>query len=377
MNILFLADPNSIHDIKWMSNFSLKKKYNCFIVIREHHFKMMTNTVKTQLKELNIQIICPLPDFSILRFWTTFITALNLISLLKKHRITIFHIQYAEPNALWAIFKKFFPCKIVLTTRGTDVLKTIPLFFIRKDVLALLIQHLYLKAFNSMDAITSTSLSQQKSIGNLFQPKKNILIRTGIDTDFINEEVKTPAVNIYGEYLFFPRSMTPLYDHELALDAIDLLPADIAKKLTFIFVDSTGNDKAYISKIQDIILHHRLKNQIVFLERLNQKSIITLTKFAKAVIMTPKSDGASVSAMETMFCGTPLILPPLDYDTDLFEGIIQFNERTANDLANTITKVLNGFYSTDKLTLLKNRANLLCNRTNEMQKLEDLFDALQ
>ena len=33
MNILFLADPNSIHDIKWITNFNTK--YNCYLISRD------------------------------------------------------------------------------------------------------------------------------------------------------------------------------------------------------------------------------------------------------------------------------------------------------------------------------------------------------
>ncbi len=59
-NILYIADPNSIHDIKWITWFSSKDEYNCYVIKRESMVIITPN---------NINLIGSLSDYSIFQPW--------------------------------------------------------------------------------------------------------------------------------------------------------------------------------------------------------------------------------------------------------------------------------------------------------------------
>src|SRR5690606_32331749 len=131
MKILYLADPNSIHDIKWISYFSQKYSFRCFLLPRRSHLQRFQNSSPgtNGLEQSGIELLAPIHDFSIARFHRTLSDAFAIRRIIKKEGIDIVHILYAEPNALWCWFKGFFAVSMIITTRGTDALKTIPDFF--------------------------------------------------------------------------------------------------------------------------------------------------------------------------------------------------------------------------------------------------------
>src|SRR5690606_31958261 len=113
--------------------------------------------------------------FSILRFNKTIKTAYRIRSIIKQYNIDVIHILYAEPNALWANFKFLFKTPLILTTRGTDILKTIADFSISKRLIGKISFFLYRRAFNNFDQITSTSENQKRLIES-WVPKVKVKI---------------------------------------------------------------------------------------------------------------------------------------------------------------------------------------------------------
>lgn len=377
MHILYLADPGLIHDLKWMRFFT--KGHHCFVVSRAHHqAHLQSPQWKQFLAEEQVVYLGQIEDFSIRHFFRSRQEMNKLAGWIKEHKIDLLHLFYAEPNALWAYFRKSLGVKIVLTSRGTDVLQTIPQFFQAGGWKNGLIRHFYGRAFGQLDQIVSTSLRQAQSIEQHFpQVQKEIaIIRTGVDVEQFEEEhpQALPKELKNKKFVFFPRAMRPLYQHELAIAAIELLPKAILEQYQFVFVNKDSQDKAYLNKIAALIEEGAAN--YIWLPNLDQKALWQTYKSSNLVAMTPQSDGTPVTAIEAMLSKTPLILPPLAYDEDLFSGTcLQFKAWTANSLAQEIQKALEQ-PQTEMVEEAYLRAHNLANRTTEMVRLGRIYGNL-
>ena len=326
----------------------------------------------------HVKILGVIEDFSLRHFFRTIKQFQFLNTEIRSHKIDLLHIMYAEPNALWAYFRNSLNIPIVLTTRGTDVLKTIPFFFNNPGILNKLVAACYKKALLKCDVITCTSYQQKESVLKLTAKKaqKVEVIRTGVDIDKILGDTTVFKLSELegGKYVFFPRAMRPLYQHEFAISAIKLLPEEIRNKFSFVFIDKNSADNNYVSLIRNEM--NDCEANFIWLNNLEQSVLFQTYKNASLVVMTPASDGSPVSAIETMLCKVPLILPPLPYDKDLFsEGVVFFESWKAEDLALQIESLLEGDQKLNTESSFQNAINL-ADRKREMTKLGKIYSEI-
>ena len=374
-NVLFLADPQSYtHDYKWL--IGLCDFVNCYVIPQNHQYKNLNNCEIIELQKRNIKILQPIRPFSVLRFYNTIIDLYYILKQINKYNIQILHIHYAEPLALWAVFKSIINKPILLTSRGTDVLKAIPIVFTKNTILSFILRILYKISFSQIDQITSTSLSQKETIEKYFNLKGNIeIVRTGVDFGISKiEHIRNPIINKLKEkkYWLFPRTMKSLYNHELSLTTLGILPEHITKNRLFIFIDRNSKDTEYVNMIEAMMQKHE-NLDFLFLNLVDHKDMIMLIENAELIINTNKSDGSSVTVMEAMRLKKKIILPPLEYDEEIFGGVLKFKEFTPNALSQAIYKILNGHYTSD---ILKHNYNIVtsnCDRRNEMKKVRNLY----
>jgi len=315
MNILYLADPNSIHDQKWISYFSADNLDHVYILPRIIHRSYQA----TELQRSGVNLLRPIPDFSILRFYRTLYTALKIQLIIRKYEIDIINIHYAEPNALWCLFRWFFKVPMIITTLGTDVLVTIPEAFSKKTLINYLVAPAYRRAFKEADWITGTSGKQLTSVFEFSGRNSKIsIVRTGVNINRLLADTSNYfPLDLEVPYILFPRYIYPIYNHEFCLEAIGLLPNVIKQKYTMVFVGKDSGDEQYQKQLEELMI--KMKDvKFKFLPKLTQEGIFELYKRASLVVMTPISDGSPVSAMEAMICKVPLILPPLKYDQEIF-----------------------------------------------------------
>jgi glycosyltransferase involved in cell wall biosynthesis len=108
----------------------------------------------------------------------------------------------------------------------------------------------------------------------------------------------------------------------------------------------------------------------VFLNKLDAAAMYEGYRKCSLVVMTPRSDGTPVSALEAMALRKPLILPPLDYDQEVFaEGILHLQDWEATTLANAMTNVLSGLLVLDTAAAYQ-RVCQFADRENELARLE-------
>lgn len=377
MNILFLADPYSIHNIKWMS--FIAKEHRVFLLIRKYHLLSMTESWILELKnKYHIHFLGAIDDYSSVRFWKNSAAIKKIKTYIDKNQIHIFHILFAEPNALWATGKNQLKLPIVITTRGTDILKTIPSFLSKNTVWGKWIYSLYARSFKNASWITCTSIPQMNSVKKLIG-QSDIplqLIRTGVNIDLLSQKYLSflPEMLKDKKFIFFPRAMQPIYQHEIAIEAIQGINTDLKKDLYFVFVDSQSKNKAYLEKIS--ALAAPLEDKLIWLPHLSPEILYACFQSCDLVVMTPASDGTPVSAIEAMYFEKPLILPPLGLDADLFEiGPLYTRDGSAQAFTELISEFLQNKIQPET-KIAKENVVALADQKTEMGKILQIYNKI-
>ena len=342
MNILYLADPRSPHDLKDISYFSKQGLAQSYLICRKSHWaELRPETLQSLESQHSFKFLGHIDDYSVARPGKTHATAKWIQQLIRTYHIDLFHIFFAEPNALWASFRKRFKIPIVVTTRGSDALIGIPHAANRKSQFGRIVFKRYQQALRQTDQIISNSQSQIDQLNTCVNGLKPILlIRDGIHVQKMNGQVYSfPSPPPKVPYILFPRNMAPIYNHELALDAISKLPATILETYQFVFLKSDAPYLSYVKKIRQK-MDQIGQARFLFYPSLKQEELFALYQQASLVIMTLTSDGSSVAAMEAMYFKTPLVLPPLPYDQDLFGEVPSFSTWEASELAQLMEELL-------------------------------------
>jgi glycosyltransferase involved in cell wall biosynthesis len=365
MNILFLADPNSIHDMKWITFFSEKNHINVFLLHRSCH------SANERLINSRIVPLGSIEDFSVVRFYRNFVTAYRLRKIIRQNEIDVFHILYTEPNALWSLFRKYLKVPIVLTCRGTDVLKTIPLAFAKKNLLNRIVAAAYKRSFWLADYITGTSSKQLDSVKDFSgRANKLAIVRTGVDFKRLQSDTSTYfPLKDFTPFILFPRYIKPVYNHEFCLASIALLPDDVKRQFKMVFVGKDSGDLSYQFRLQKM-MEVQGDVRFEFIEKQSQESIFELYKRSSLVVMTPLSDGSPVSGMEALLCGAKLVLGPLDYDPELFSQTIQLKRWDPHELAEVMSHVLT---NPDLKFELAEETRHLMDRKFNMEKMANIY----
>lgn len=372
MNFLYLIDPGSIHDQKWIEPFC-NEENNVFVISRNAKLADVQNLQD----KFGIKFITNVGYFSIRSIVKSIQSAFEIRRSIKKNKIQVFHIQYAEPNVLWTLFRRFFNIPIVVTCRGTDVLKTIPDHFSNKNLINSIVKRLYKKSFEWADVITVTSSSQQKSVLSFSSPKNKIeVIRTGVDLNILNSnKCEQPIRNLSEKYILFPRYIKPIYNHEFTINSLSLLPKKIKLDYQMVFVGKGAGDSKYQNEIEQLMQSYP-DLQFLFLPKQSQADIHCLMYHSSLVVMNPLSDGSPVSAMEAIALGKKVVLGPIQYDEEVFREslVLKLAGWVEAELAEKITSIISDTNKFD--SELDNSIKDLIDREANINKLKLVYSSL-
>ena len=340
MNIAYIADPHDIHNCKWINK-----------VAEKHKVIVITSSIipkENWLISEKVRVYTILPALFPLKSIFLILKTLKALSnILKENNIEITHSMYAYPNAFWSYLLK--SKTHIITTRGSDVLvdynqtlnspqtlnQMVAFYFFRK---------LFRNSINNARYITSTSMKQQKVLSAFAKDHTRLkLIRTGVDIerflevhDQISAKSESDAITI-----FSPRSMKPIYNIELIIEAYDNLiktAPSLHCKLKIID-DFPGTE--YSDEIRKLIKTRQLQDRIEILSGQSFEEMVLHYKSADIVVMVPKSDGMPNTAIEAMLAKKPLIIGNLDYDEDIFNQntVWKINDNTPETLSEKMKEV--------------------------------------
>ena len=380
-NILYIGDPSSIHDVKWISYFSNKTDNYKTYLIYEKQLLINFNELKEELIKKNIILLRPISSFSLIRPFSSVQSIVAINKYIKKFNIDIIHILFATPHAFWGLKLK---SPFIITTRGSDVLKVIPSLNSQRGLKRIYFKILFtiLKfIFKKASAVTSTSDFQIENINRMFSVKSQ-LIKTGINFDEIrkkqNKDLLDPSLKA-SKYIFSPRFFSPIYNINLQIDSIKYLKKEIINTHVFVFIKGKNYDSDYASKIQKklINLSNSLNVRYLILDFITQKEMWCYFQNASLTIMTPFSDGTPNSALEAMVSNSPLIISDLPHlDKNLFSNTcLKFKDNNPELLAELITTSISNYPSNLLDSAILN-VEKYGNRNIEMNKLEYLYEII-
>ncbi len=313
MRVLYFANPESIHDAKWINGFS---KSNDVAVVCGSDYSPASNCLTSA-----IEIKPVLPPYSVWNRKRTN-TAIEAISEISADfGPDIIHSMYAVPKAVWA--DSVAAGNHVITTRGSDLLVDYSIEFRNPATLTQRISYPVMRkrieaALRNAAFVTSTSYRQNEIVSRIRgNTEGTAVIRTGVDTGFFRSEIVDKTNDEF--VLFCPRSIKPVYNIELLVRSFaELLrqrPAE--NRLKLLIIDDLP-DSEYSNTVRAAIVHEKVDDHVELLPKIDQEEMRRQYQAADLVVMIPKSDGTPVSAIEAMLMKTAVVVGDLPYDEDIF-----------------------------------------------------------
>lgn len=377
--VLYIGDPSSVHDIKWVSFFSTRPEFKAFFLVQKHEMNLVTPDRKRKFDELGITVVGPIHSYSLWRFWENQASLKKINEVIDEHNIDVVHTLFATPFALWTQSLKV---PSVITTRGSDVHVVLNGLgkggFIHKIHGSILLNR-FKSAFEHAAAITCTSRGQLDRINQIFTTKlQGEIIRTGVNVDEIDQLVPSltfPEKIKDKKVVFLPRYIRPIYQTELAIDALSELPEETRERLAIVLIQGKKTDPAYLQDIDGRLKNCGIAHHIF--ESLSQHEMWSAFKLSALSIMTPKTDGTPNSALEAMAAKCPLILGSFNYDEDLFSENFchRIKDNSIPELSKLILESLTD-YPQKKIDAAYQNVLKFGNRQVEMGRIEKLYLAL-
>lgn len=375
INILYIGDPNSIHDFKWITYFSKFSDYTTYLIAEKNTYQGLSEVKKQELLDHNVKLLDPINDFSISSPIKTFKAIKQLRRLIKQNNIDTVHALFGSPQPIWLNFISK-SAKKIITTRGSDVLILIKGLKEQPSLLNKILHFLIKRGFKISNQITSTSQKQIDYIQKEIVNKEVSLIKTGVNVEEIEQHSTPTQIELpkNKKVILSIRYIADIYNIDYQIEAIKLLEEGYLKESLFIFIKSDNCEESILSDFTqklDSIPSFSYK----IINSLNQHEIWSLIKASNLIYMVPKSDGTPNSALETMAAGKPLIMGNLDYNKELFENVC-----LVADLANprSLTELIiqsTNHYPEDLIRNGKNKVKEFGSRKFEMNKLKKIYDS--
>lgn len=377
--VLYIGDPSSVHDLKWVSYFSTRDDFEAYFLVQEHEMHLITPERKKQFDELGITVEGPIKSYSLWRFWENRTSLKKIKEVIAKRKIDVVHPLFATPFSLWT---RNLPVPSVITCRGSDihvVLAGLGKGSFLQQIHGKLLLKRFRSAFENAAAITCTSQGQLDRINSVFGTDlKAEIIRTGVNVEEIDNltpKLRLSPIFSGKKIVFLPRYIQPIYRTELQLKALLEVPDNLRPQLALVLIKGSRTSDSYMKKIERLLKECGLPYHIF--DSLTQHEMWSMFKKASLSIMTPKTDGTPNSALEAMAAKCPLILGSFKYDEDLFadDFCYRMKSNSAEELAELITDSLQS-YPKEKIDAAFENVSKRGNRPVEMERLKELYLSL-
>lgn len=374
--ILYIGDPSSVHDLKWMSYFSLQPHFEVFLVAQEHEVNALTQAGRQQLQQLHITLEAPIKSYSLWRLWDNAYSLKIIHRIINHRKIDVVHALFATPFALWT-HRVALPA--IITCRGSDVhvvLASLGKGSFLQRMHGLLLRKQFHAAFKHAAAITCTSQGQLHKLNQLFDATLQAqIIRTGVNVASIAQQTQTmalPAAVSHRKIIFLPRYIRPIYQTHVQVAALSLLRPELKNQLALVLIKGKNTDTSYQNQLLEALRACGIPFHIY--DSLTQAQMAAVFKQSALTIMTPKTDGTPNSALEAMAARCPLIMGSFGYDQDLFSD--KFCLRTSSDTPQELAKLIEDAicnYPQQKVEAAFENVTKRGNRPVEMKRLENLY----
>ena len=291
----------------------------------------------------------------------------------RAQKADVYHAHYAAELTTWMAWllgKK----PLVISCLGGDVL------FDEQGSQSALRQWMTKRALNSCDHVTTVSNFLGDVVEGFGVPRSRIeRVIWGVNAEKFypveNDHSFREKWNIGLDVplIFSPRQFKPFYNQYLMVEAF----ADVLKKVpNAILAMSTYNqDDDFKDEIDALIAKFGIGEHIRFIPPMNAREMMLAYNDSDVLISLPPSDGTPVSVMESMACGTPVVMTNLERFKEFFthKETAWFTPLEKEQIAEGLVQVL----SDQKLyETLKENAITLINEKADLQSQTGLLEAI-
>jgi glycosyltransferase involved in cell wall biosynthesis len=295
LRIAYLGDPGSVHVRRWLACFT--GRHDVCLIVPE-----------------GVQIADGLPEGVTIERFEAMSGPLNPVRIAAARRSLrgamsrlkpdVVHAHHATVNSWHAWLAGFHP--YVVTVWGTDVLITA-----RARRPGRVLTRLALRA---ADLVTGGSdLLVRAAVGAGARPDRARYVHFGVDTERFSPGDGSRMRSRLGlaagaRVLLSPRTIAPLYRHDVVLEAFSRQPADTVLVMTR-HLAAAGEEAALMSQAAALGVADRVR----VIDAVPPAEMPELYRLADAVVSVPASDGGPNTVVEALACGRPIVasdLPP-------------------------------------------------------------------
>lgn len=295
--------------------------------------------------------------------------------VLRRIRPGLVHAHCLDLSGWVAAAAGYHP--LVVTVWGSDIL----LHPDRSHLARRLAQWVLTEA----DAVTAPAQPlYERAVSFAGNARKVHLIQWGVDCQVFQPQGETATLRAFldlpaeAPIVFCPRALTPVYDILTVLRAFSHV-VQIKPEALLLLIEFNVQPE-YRQQIDQRIREQGLQQHVRFLAQVSRKAdMAALYRLATVVVSLPLSDSLSLTVLESLACGTPVVVSDLPaYDGWVVNG--ETGYRVPVHDATAAAKAILALLETEDLLELGNHGRTIVLRRGSLdqqkQKALDLYDEL-
>jgi len=376
MRICYLADGRYIHARRWLRYFS----------DRGHEMSLLSFAPVTQpdieaIEQAGARYLGELSPFYLKRFWRTAAQISHLRRLLREEKIDVLHSHFVGINAWYGALSRFHPA--VITVMGGDILGEDwqPGPDIRERWLTPF-------SLRNADLITCWSNRLIPVVRRYSGPQVPIeVVHGGVELErfspgprpqFLLERLNLPDT---ARVIMSPRLMRPLYNLDKIATAAESVCAAVPDAYFIFAVVPVATDEAYETEVRKIFARGAAKDRVRFVGAIPHDEMADYYRLADVTVSIPSSDGTPMSVLESMACGTPVLVSRIpNYDSHYIEEdktVLMADPNDPQALATALIKLLQDRSVAESIASeAERRVRLTGSYESQMAKMNELYKGL-
>lgn len=294
LRLAFLADPASIHTRRWLA----------FFAERGHHVVLLVPEGEPAPAALPAAVsLLPYRGYGgRLRPRGALLARRSLRRRLRELAPDVLHAHYLPRFGWLGWLSGVHP--LVVTVWGSDA------FLI--DRASPIVRWLARRTLAAADLVTAVSAGLGRAAVAAGAPAERVrLVQFGVDGAVFAPGPAPAALRAElgldgRRVVFAPRAVRPIYRQEVVLEALAVLPADVALLLT-----THNADPATLEALLARADRLGVRDRVRLVGELAHPAMADHYRLADVVVSVPESDAFPVTALEAMACGRPLVLADL------------------------------------------------------------------
>ncbi|HEX6715610.1 MAG TPA: glycosyltransferase family 4 protein [Pyrinomonadaceae bacterium] len=377
MRICFLADGRYIHSHRWLRYFS-----NHGHQMSLFSFAPLTPQDVEAVEKAGAKYLGELTPFYLKRFWRTAAQISRVRSYLRREKIDVLHSHFVGVNAWYGALSGFHPA--VITVMGGDILgeNWQPGRDIRERWLTPF-------ALRNADLITCWSNNLIPIVRRFTRPDVPIeVVHGGVNLErfcfngsrpqYLLERLNLPPD---ARVILSPRLMRPLYNLDKIAMAADAVCKAVPKAYFVFAVLPVSTDEEYEAKVREILSQGAAKDRVRFVGAISHEEMPDYYRLADVTISIPSSDGTPMSVLESMACGTPVIVSGIpNYDAQYIQDaktVVMVDQTDPAAVANGLIRILHDPSLAEAIAAeARRRVNASGSYESQMAKMERLYQSL-